>query len=211
MHTEVVGEFSKHFLRFMRVLTVQTPEIWSQVSDTIEAYLKLNNKNRLSKRFTNEANFIRRVTSASKQLLYCQISEVLKRLILLGDINIHIELLLLHSGYLKHLISPSITRFQLKTLDKPLFEIRRRGLDLYKNEGWITINSHLVRHFPLNIERFGSSRNTWVYAFESQMGILKRWIMQHRNSKSEGVTMMNYVWRLVFTTLINDERRREVV
>ncbi len=131
--------------------------------------------------------------------------EVFSMIILIGDFNEHVELLLAHSRYLNILIKPIISQKEVQSLSEPLFHIRRKGKDFYHlRSNWITINSHLVLHFPLNITRFGSSRNTWVYSFENQMGVLKRWIMEHRNGKSEGLTMLNYIWRMIFAKTIKN-------
>lgn len=202
MHSEIIGEFSKHFLRVMRHLLQFNSNIWPTVHNSIRTIMINEGEKSIGRPFSNEANYIRRVRTAAKHKLYCRIEAVFSTIITVGNNETHLKLLFDHSNYHKILVKHEISREEVNSLHEPLFNIRRKGKDLYTDDNWITTNSHLVLHFPLNIERFGGIRNTWVYSFESQMGILKRWIMDHRNNTSEGLTMMQFIWRLILSKSI---------
>jgi len=128
----------------MRALLVLNLGIWKQVNDRVNVIIKQCNGTRLGKNFSNEANFIRRISSASKRKLYCMFQDIISSIIIIGDFSKQIELIIVHNNYLRILILPIITRIQVNVLHEPLFDVRRKGLDLYPNQGWITINSHLT-------------------------------------------------------------------
>ena len=85
-----------------------------------------------------------------------------------------------------------IRKSDLEDLESMCFDVRKRGHLFYSqylgghDKHWITINSHMSMHLPLCIKRFGCIRNTWVFAFESALGISKRYNADHKNGLSEG-------------------------
>lgn len=119
------------------------------------------------------------------------------------------NLMIKHCFIIRTLSQPNISVEELQKCQETIFEIQRRGLQLYSiktntthDKDWITINSHYMQHTTMNTKRFGCPRITAVFAFESVLGIVKKWNLFHKNGISEGANMLNALWSKSITSLI---------
>lgn len=106
----------------------------------------------------------------------------------------HVKLLIRHSKAIQILTQRIINSDAFKDACALIEDVRRSGIDLYPDgqksksySKWITINSHYMSHLNIFCELFGSPRNTWVFAYESFLGVIKRIMERCRNGKSQGI------------------------
>lgn len=119
-------------------------------------------------------------------------------------ISSEFKLLCKHVRYSSILCQHRISMEELREADHLIYQVKRSGTAFYTQsqdqqtgivhrKSWITIKSHYLTHMKLYIQRFGVPRNTWVFAYEAALGLLKRYQKKHRNGKSEGITLSTFL------------------
>ena len=201
MHAGIFGEDKKHFLCLMRKTQTQVPTLWNQFCIGLNAFLSINRLDKV-RPFSSEAGFCILTTHAMMTAFkYSQ--PILKKIITSEELSEHLELWGKNVQFIQIMTSSDISSADLDNAALLFHQIKHQGAFLYTNQdhersvSWITINSHVLSHTKMNTQRWGCPVYSWVFAFESQLGILKRYLDLHRNGVSEGFAMLKYFWRLV--------------
>ncbi len=185
--------------------------IWKEICVKINLFLRINCMEAV-KQFGTEASFCK-LNASSKMRVFKLVIQVfefiwpaLTETLSSSDLEffaIELDLIRRHSKATNLLLQHKVTRENILLAQDYLFQVKKEGRALYGTNNdlmggemktWLTINSHYILHLKRNIEAFGSIRATWVFPFESELGVLKRWLAVHGNGESEGTAMLLYFW-----------------